>query len=215
MTSLADLLPSEIAAQIDPVWRKNEAAYWVVRECLLERHRDKWIGYADGAIVASGSSPVAVFHAAEASAISPFVTCVGREDEPTMMRRTTFPYDSTYSGEPLPVLVVEFRTVSGSPGMSFDKMIADTGADATALPWVDCRTLNLDPTKGRPSRMGSVAGGYAGTLLFHIWVWIDGQEYAGRQQADFVGHERILGRDVLNRLDVLFRGPAGEVVINP
>jgi hypothetical protein len=34
-------------------------------------------------------------------------------------------------------------------------------------------------------------------------------------QADFVGQERILGRDVLNRLDVLFRGPAGEVVVNP
>ena len=36
-----------------------------------------------------------------------------------------------------------------------------------------------------------------------------------RLQADFGGTERILGRDVLNRLDVLFRGPAREVVINP
>jgi hypothetical protein len=33
--------------------------------------------------------------------------------------------------------------------------------------------------------------------------------------ADFVGNERILGRDVLNRVEVLFRGPAGEVVVNP
>ena len=29
------------------------------------------------------------------------------------------------------------------------------------------------------------------------------------------GRERILGRDVLNRIDVLFRGPAGEIVVNP
>jgi hypothetical protein len=34
-------------------------------------------------------------------------------------------------------------------------------------------------------------------------------------QADFSGNERILGRDVLNRMDVLFRGPSGEVVVNP
>jgi hypothetical protein len=27
--------------------------------------------------------------------------------------------------------------------------------------------------------------------------------------------ERILGRDVLNRLEILFRGPTGEVVVNP
>ena len=25
----------------------------------------------------------------------------------------------------------------------------------------------------------------------------------------------IMGRDVLNRLEILFRGPAGEVVVNP
>jgi hypothetical protein len=34
-------------------------------------------------------------------------------------------------------------------------------------------------------------------------------------QADFVGNERILGRDVLNRLEILFRGPSGELVVNP
>ena len=40
------------------------------------------------------------------------------------------------------------------------------------------------------------------------WAWLDGQEHLCRLQADFVGSERILGRDVLNRLDILFRGPA-------
>ena len=53
------------------------------------------------------------------------------------------------------------------------------------------------------------------TMGFLIWVWLDGQEYPCQLQAEFGGQERILGRDVLNRLDVLFRGPAGEVVINP
>jgi hypothetical protein len=44
---------------------------------------------------------------------------------------------------------------------------------------------------------------------------VDGQEYPCRLQADFADNERILGRDVLNRLEVLFRGPAGAVVVNP
>ena len=46
-------------------------------------------------------------------------------------------------------------------------------------------------------------------------VILDGQEFLCRLQADFAGDERILGRDVLNRVVVLFRGPGGEVVINP
>ena len=53
------------------------------------------------------------------------------------------------------------------------------------------------------------------TLLFRAWVYLDGQEYPCRLQADFIGHERIMGRDVLNRLEVLLRGPAGEVIVNP
>src|SRR3954468_11402802 len=66
MKSLADVLPPEIAQQIHPDWRKNEAAYWAVRDQLLSQYLGQWIGFADGAVVAS-TSPVAVFHAAEAT----------------------------------------------------------------------------------------------------------------------------------------------------
>ena len=53
------------------------------------------------------------------------------------------------------------------------------------------------------------------TLQFRVWVFVDGQEYPCRLQADFDGSERNLGRDVLNQINVLFRGPANETVINP
>ena len=89
MKSLADALPPQIAQQIDPDWRKNEAVYWAVRDKLLGEYQGQWIGFADGAVIASGTSPVAVFHAAEATGRSPFVTCVGREDEPVRMRRVS------------------------------------------------------------------------------------------------------------------------------
>jgi len=215
MKSLADALPPEIARHIHPEWRKNEAAYWAVRDQLLSQYQGQWIGFADGVVVASGTSPVAVFHAAEATGRNPFVTRVGHEDEPTRMRRVSFPYDRSYSGEPLPIVTVEFRPVSGSPGVTLDRVIADTGADASSLPWADCQGLPLTAAQGRPGLMTGVAGGVASTLLFSVWVDLDGQEYPCRLQADFGGNERILGRDVLNRLEMLFRGPAGEVVVNP
>jgi hypothetical protein len=82
MKSIADQLPPQIAAQIHPDRRKNEAAYWAARERLLSQYLNQWIGFAEGRVVASGTSPVEVFHAAEASGLHPFFICVGREQEP-------------------------------------------------------------------------------------------------------------------------------------
>lgn len=124
-------------------------------------------------------------------------------------------HDSSYPGEPLPQLAAEFRISAGVSGAVLDRVIPDTGADATAVPWVDCQALGLDPARGVPARIGGVGGSSAATLVFPVRVFLDGQEFLCRLQADFAGDERILGRDVLNRLDVLFRGPGGEVVVNP
>jgi hypothetical protein len=215
MKSIADQLPPEIARQLHPDRRKNEADYWVVRDLLVNQYRGQWIGFADGKVIASGSSPVTVFHTAEASGRHPFFICVGREEEPCRIRRVAFPYDASYPGEALPLITVEFRQTSGSPGVVFDRVIPDTGADASVLPWTDCQLLHLAPALGVQGLISGVAGGSAATLAFGIWVQLDGQEYPCRLQADFVGSERILGRDVLNRLEILFRGPIGEVVVNP
>src|SRR5215211_6627041 len=94
MKSLADGLPPEIARRIHPDWRKNEAAYWAVRDQLLGQYQGQWIGFAGGAVVASGTRPVAVFHAAHQAAEHPYVICVGREEEPYRMRAAHFAYDT-------------------------------------------------------------------------------------------------------------------------
>ena len=138
MESIADQLPPEIARQIHPDRRKNEADYWAVRDQLLDHYRGQWVGFADGQVIASGVSPVAVFHAAEASGRHPFFICVGREEEPSRIRRVSFPYDAGYPGEALPLVRVEFRQAGGSPGVVLDRVIPDTGADASVLPWADC-----------------------------------------------------------------------------
>ena len=170
MKSIADQLPPEIARQIHPEWRKNEAAYWAVRDQLLSRYQGQWIGFADGAVIASGTSPVAVFHAAEATGRNPFVTCVGHEDEPTRMRRASFAYDGSYSGEPLPILSLEFRSVSGAPGVPLDRIIADTGADAGALPWADCQRLQLGSARGRPIQMSGLRVGRIAAIVSRLGV---------------------------------------------
>jgi hypothetical protein len=215
MPSLADGLPPEIAALVHPDWRANERAYWAIRDTLLTDYGGQWVAFADGTVVAAGRRPVEVLHAAAAAHPHAFVTLVGAEDEGIRMRRAAFPYHAGYQGEPLPVLSAEFRTTSGGTGVLFDQVIPDTGADATALPLADCRALGLDFLTGTPGRVYGVGGGSTIVLVFAVWVWLDGQEYPCQLQADVAGHERILGRDVLNRMDVLFRGPAGEVVVNP
>lgn len=208
-------LPPDIARQIDGLWRQNRTDYWAERDQLRRQYEGQWVGFADGKVVASGRSPVSVLHAAEATGRSPFVTCVGHEDEPCRIRRSSFMYDTSYPGEPLPVLSVEFRSMTGSPGSVFDRVIPDTGADASVLPWRDCQQLNLNAAQGRPGWVGGVAGGVTASLSYHIWISLDGQEYPCRLQVDFAGGERIIGRDVLIRLDILFRGSAGEIVVNP
>lgn len=109
MKSIADQLPPEIARQIHPDRRKNEAAYWAVRDQLLDQYRGQWIGFADGQVIASGDSPVTVFHAAEASGRHPSFICVGREDAPCRIRRVASPYDARYPGEALPLTGVDLR----------------------------------------------------------------------------------------------------------
>lgn len=215
MTSLATGLPPEVAAAVRPEWRANEVAYWAARAALLADYRGLWVAFADGAVVAAGPDVVEVLHASAGSGRHPFVARVGAEAEPCHMRRAAFPYDAGYPGEPLPVPTAEFRVAGGAPGPPLGRVIPDTGADATALPWPDCRALGLDPSRGQPARIGGVGGSSAATLVSPVWVLLDGHEHRCRLQADFAGGERVLGRDVLNRVDILFRGPAGEVVVSP
>jgi hypothetical protein len=216
MKSLADALPPEIAQQIHPDWRKNEADYWSARDALLGQYAHRWVAFADGTVIAVAPKPLDVFLAIQNSERHPFVIRVGHEDEPWYhIRRNSFAYDVSYPPTALPVLSAEFRSTSGAPGSLMDRVIPDTGADTTTLPWSDCQQLSLDPAIGVPGMISGVAGGRAATIGFLIWVWLDGQEYPCQLQADFGGRERILGRDVPNCLEILFRGPSGEVIVNP
>jgi predicted aspartyl protease len=213
--SLAEGLPPDMAKQLHPDWYKNEAEYWAVRDSLLPLYEKQWIGFAGGKVVASGSRPVHVLHSAKQADPYAFFACVGREYEPYRVRRTAFAYDTQYQGEPLPVVSAEFRKGQGIPGIVLGQVIMDTGSDTSVLPLSDCQQLQLDLSQATATYVTGVGGTAMNTLQVTIWIVIDGAEYVCQLNVDKAGTERILGRDVLNYMDVLFRGPAAEVVINP
>ena len=194
MKSLADALPPEIARQIHPDWRKNEADYWAVRDQLLGQHQGQWIAFADGAVIASSKTSLDVLHTPGVVERHAFVICVGREDEPYRIRRASFAYDTTYPGQALPMLSAEFRSASGSAGLVLDRVIPDTGADVSVFPWADCQQLHLDPGAGISGLMSGIGGAAAATIGFPAWVWLDGREYPCQLQADFAaGNESSAG----------------------
>jgi hypothetical protein len=86
MKTIADQLPPEIAKQIHPDRRKNEEDYRAVRDQLLPQYQGQWIGFANGKVIASGISPLAVFQAAEATGLHPFIICVRKENQPCRLR---------------------------------------------------------------------------------------------------------------------------------
>jgi hypothetical protein len=112
--SPADKCLSEIARQIHPDRHMNEVDSWSVREQFLAPYRGPWISFAEGAVIAFDTSPVAVFHAAAAIGLHLFVAWVAREGEPCRMRRVSCPDDATCPGEPLPVLSVAFHPIRGA-----------------------------------------------------------------------------------------------------
>ena len=91
--------------------RKNEAAYWAVRDQLVQQYHGQWIGFADGKVIASGSSPVAVFHAVEASGKRLFLVRVGNEEQPCRTRRVAF-LTEMFSPRRPSASSVSWRTIS-------------------------------------------------------------------------------------------------------
>jgi hypothetical protein len=170
MKSLADALPLEISQKIHPDWRKNEAAYWSMRDQLLSQYQGHWIAFADGAVLAARKTSLEVLHTPGVMERHPFVICVGREDEPYRIRRVSFAYDPTYPGQALPLVSAEFRSVSGSAGLVLDRVIPDTGADVSVLPWSDCQQLQLDPALGVSGMIGGIGGAGVATIGFPVWV---------------------------------------------
>ena len=94
-------------------------------------------------------------------------------------------------------------------------MIPDTGADVSVLPAADCAAIDLFNSPCMTGMSGGVLGGSTAALFYRGEVEIDGRRFSALIQPVAAGHERIIGRDVLNQQRVLFDGPAGQVIVDP
>lgn len=86
MKSLADGLPPDIARQVHPDWRKNEADYWKVRDQVLQQHEGQWIAFADGVVFCFGSPPRPSLSGGTGIGKHPYVIRAGHEEEPCRIR---------------------------------------------------------------------------------------------------------------------------------
>ena len=116
---------------------------------------------------------------------------------------------------PLPQLTVRFWDNSEKHSQLYADAIPDTGADLSVLPHTDCSAINLFNSPYFTGVSSGVVGSSVTTLIYRAKAEIDGNRYPALIQPVPGGQERIVGRDVLNRLRVLFDGPRAQLIVDP
>ena len=209
-------LPADQRKRLHPDFLANEQAYLRMRDSLLPQYRGQWVAIESGQVVATGDNVLDVSEAAAAHGGHPYIARVGEEEAVVFrVRRAVFAYDQNYQPFPLPRITVIFSDHAETASRSYSDVIADTGADLSLLPDGDCTSINLYNSPYFTAMSGGVVGTPTATLVYRGKAEIDRKRLAALIQPVAGGQERIVGRDVLNQLRVLFDGPAGQVTVDP
>jgi predicted aspartyl protease len=209
-------LTAEQRAELPAEFLANERDYLALRERLLQTHRGQWVAVRDGQIVAADHQFLPLMRQVEALGGHPYVARVGAEEETVFkVRRAEFPYDRSYQPFALPRLAATFWDQAGKRCQTFGDVVPDTGADTTVLPGTDCRAFGLFASQHFTAMAGSVLGAAVPAVIYHAQVEVAGSRYRAFVQPVPGGQDRLLGRDVLNQLRVLFDGPGDKVVVDP
>ena len=213
-TQTANLEPEQ-QRRLHPEFLANEQSYLAMRDSLLTHYRGLWVALADGKVVASGNNLHAVTDAAGAAGGHPYIAMVGREEEVVFrVRRAEYAYDGTYQPFPLPRVEVTFSNFTESQSQSFADAIPDTGADLCVLPDTDCVGFALFNSPYFTAISSGVVGPTVTTVIYRGKAEIAGIRLPALIQSVPGGQDRIVGRDVLNELRVLFDGPGNKVVVD-
>jgi clan AA aspartic protease len=120
-------------------------------------------------------------------------------------------FDADEFDPPAPVLPVHIGGLDPHDPAALLRMLVDTGADCTVVPTRIVRSLRL-PLVDRVKIQG--AGGEPQLANVHAArIRIGTLRFVVRVVA--LGHEKLLGRDVLNRLNLQLDGPAQLLRIAP
>ena len=209
-------LPEAQRRRLHADFLANEQAYLQMRDVLLRRYDGQWVAVHGGKVIAAGASVLQVTEEAAVIDGHPYVARVGGEDSTIFrIRRQVYAYDATYQPFPLPRIPVRFSNHAETETASFADVIPDTGADHSLLPDADYEAFSLFGSPYFTAVSGGILGGSAATLIYRARAEIAGTRVAALVQPVADGKERIVGRDVLNQLRILFDGPAAEVVVDP
>ena len=108
---------------------------------------------------------------------------------------------------PFPVLEVALATPTETDWIGPFLMFVDSGADVTIIPEALIESLDL-PVE-RTSRIRSQWGAGPWINLYRVDIRISDLVFPGVEIAgDPVGKDAVLGRDILNFLDIRLNGPA-------
>ena len=123
-------------------------------------------------------------------------------------------YNSNRFEPPAAVAVVSIRDPKGGNTVRDVPMLIDSGSDVSLVPRTSVDELDseLDPNAAYEPQ------GFDGRRTMAQVAQLDlifvERAFSGKYVI-IDSNMGILGRDVLNRLEILFRGPNAEVVINP
>ena len=209
-------LPPEQQQRLHADFLANEQAYLQMRDGLLSRHRGQWVAVHQGKVIAADANLLTVMDAAAQSGGHPYIALVGAEEQAVFrVRRAAFAYDQAYQPFALPRMTVTFSNFAGTHSQTAPDVIPDTGADLSVLPDSDCAAIDLYSSPYLTGLSRGVLGATITALIYRGLAEIAGNRFAALIQPIVGGQERIVGRDVLNHLRLLFDGPAGQVIVDP
>lgn len=205
-------LPEEQRKRLHPDFLKNEQQYWQMRDRLLKQYQGKWVALHQGKVVAASEDLFHITDQVGKLGCHAYIAKVGEEDQVVFqVRRRDFAYDTSYHPFALPHAAVTFSNYARTHRKLCPDTIPDTGADLSILPDSDCQDIDLFSSPYFTSRSRGVIGPSVTTLVYRGYAEINGLHFPALIQAVSGGAERILGRDVLNRMRVTFDGPRNRV----
>lgn len=214
-TSHSRNLPDDYKKYLNEDFLANEEHYWRVREELLKQYRGSWIAIHKGQVVASSKDIWEITEAVGKLNCHAYIAKVGEEDAVFRVRRQEFAYDQGYRPFALPQAEATFFNFACTSAKFYSNVIPDTGADLSILPEQDCLDIDLFSSPYFRTLTRGIVGASVPVVVYRGNVEVNGQRFPSLIQFVPGGNERMLGRDVLNQMRVIFDAPANKVIFEP
>ncbi len=118
-------------------------------------------------------------------------------------------YDAANFDPPAPVAVVTLRHPESRRSISDQVLLMDTGADVTLLPRLAVERIGVQPLTDPPYELMGFDGSRSVAPAAIVDMVFVNRAFRGRYLL-IDGEVGVLGRDVLNHLQLLLNGPARQ-----